>query len=215
MPLDTYLAYLAVVAVFFATPPGTSQILMISNSLRFGTRRAAWTAAGDLCANALQMLAAGLGLAALIGGSATALTAIKWLGVAYLVWFGLRTFRAQPAPLERRAAHEVRRWTLWSQGFLTSAANPEAVVFFAALFPQFLDPALPLWPQLAILGATYLAVDAAILVAMGAGAERVLGGLRRRARLLNRVAGSLMIAAAGLLAPVSCTPLRDDEVYEH
>ena len=63
MTLELYLAYLATCAVFFATPPGPSQLLMISNSLRHGVRRSGWTVAGDLSANALQMLAAGLGLA--------------------------------------------------------------------------------------------------------------------------------------------------------
>jgi threonine/homoserine/homoserine lactone efflux protein len=88
---------------------------------------------------------------------------------------------------------------LFLQGFLTSGANPEAVFFFAALFPQFLNPAAPLLPQLAILGATYLVIDGTILVLMALGAERLLGGLRHRARLLNRAAGAMMIAAAALL----------------
>ncbi|RVT84028.1 LysE family translocator [Rhodobacteraceae bacterium CCMM004] len=198
MTWDTYLLYLATVGVFFATPPGSSQILMMSNSLRHGLRPSLATAAGDLSANAVQMLAAGIGLTALIASSAGALTVIKWLGVAYLLWFGLRTFFAPAPSLDAPAVPPGRR-RLFGQGFVTSAANPEAVFFFAALFPQFLDPAVPLAPQLAVLGATYLVVDGAILVAMGAGATRLLSGLRHRARLLNRVAGAMMIAAAGLL----------------
>lgn len=199
MTAETYLVYLATVAVFFATPPGTSQILMISNSLRFGLARSLATACGDLSANVLQMLAAGFGLAAVIATSAGALGVIKWLGVAYLVYFGVRTFFAPPLPLDKAtgAASAPRR--LFFQGFLTSSANPEAVFFFAALFPQFIDPADAIWPQLLILGATYLVVDGLILTLMGAGAERVLGGLRHRARLLNRLAGAMMIAAAALL----------------
>ena len=198
MPFETYLAYLAVLAVFFATPPGSSQILIITNSLRHGLRRSLATAAGDLTANTLQILAAGFGLVAIIAASADILVVIKWLGVAYLVWYGIRIFRAEPVPLDRETAQTSPR-KLFTQGFVTSAANPEAVFFFAALFPQFIDPALPLLPQIDILGITYLIVDGAVLVAMGASAERLLGGLRTRARLLNRLAGSAMIAAAILL----------------
>lgn len=198
MTLDVYLIYLATVAVFFATPPGTSQILIISNTLRFGLRRSVATGLGDLSANVLQMLCAGFGLATVIAHSGQALFVIKWLGVAYLLWFGIRTFFAAPTKLER-AAEETPPRRLFLQGFLTSAANPEAVFFFAALFPQFIDPAAAIAPQLLILGATYLVFDAAILFAMALGAERFLGQLRSRSRLLNRLAGLMMVAAAALL----------------
>ncbi len=199
MTLETYLAYLATVAVFFATPPGPSQLLMVSNSLRHGVRASTATMAGDLSANALQMTAAAFGLAALIATSAGALTLIKWAGVAYLVWVGVRTFLAPAPSLAAAAPGSTDRRRLFMQGFLTSAANPKAVVFFAALFPQFLDPASTILPQLLILGATYLVVDGTLLLVWGGTAERLFGALRPRARLLNRISGSLMIAAAGLL----------------
>lgn len=199
MTYDTYLAYLATVAAFFATPPGPSQILMISNSLRHGVSRSTATIAGDLTANSLQMLTAGFGLATLIANSAAALLVVKWLGVAYLVYIGIRTFRAPAPDLQRQSGPQAGLRTLYLQGFLTSASNPKAVFFFAALFPQFINPALPIWPQILVLGSTYLVIDGVLLVAWGAGADRALGRLRHRARLLNRMSGSLMIAAAGLL----------------
>ncbi len=199
MTLEIYLAYLATVAVFFATPPGTSQILIISVSLRHGLRRSLPTVAGDLSANVLQILAAAFGLAVVISTWARALTLIKWLGVAYLVWFGLRIFLAAPEPLERGTGTDRGARRQFWRAFATSGANPEAVVFFAALFPQFLTPGAPLVPQIVLLGGTYLLIDGLILLAMGAGAERLLGGLRHRGRLLNRAAGGMMIAAAALL----------------
>ena len=204
MTLEIYLAYLATCAVFFATPPGPSQLLMISNSLRHGVRRSGWTVAGDLSANALQMLAAGLGLATLIATTDWALDAIKWAGVAYLVYVGIRTFLAEPkGASEADAQMSARR--LYLQGFLTSASNPKAVFFFAALFPQFITAGAPLAPQLLILCATYLLIDGVILMIYGATATRLLARLATRGRLLNRISGSLMVAAAGLMA------LRDAE----
>jgi threonine/homoserine/homoserine lactone efflux protein len=200
MTLETYIAYLAVVAVFFMTPPGPSQVLMISNSLRHGWKRSIATICGDLTANALQMLAAGFGLAVLISNSATTMIVIKWLGVAYLVFIGIRTFRAPPPDLSLHGARATSFKRLYFQGFLTSASNPKAVLFFAALFPQFIDPSLAIWPQLIILGTTYLLVDGVLLVAWGAGAERALGKLRQNGRLLNRISGGMMFGAAGLLA---------------
>ena len=194
--------YLVTVGVFFATPPGTSQILFMSNSLRHGVRRSLPTAAGDLTANAAQMLAAGFGLTALIASSAGALTIIKWAGVAYLVVYGLRIFFAAPTSATGNGATpetQAAPRKLFFQGLFTSAANPEAVVFFAALFPQFIDPALAIWPQLLILGVTYLVIDGAILVLMGLGAARLLTGLKGKDRLINRLAGAMMVTAAALL----------------
>ncbi|MEM8732383.1 MAG: LysE family translocator, partial [Pseudomonadota bacterium] len=135
MSFDIWMIYVATVLALMSTP-GPSQLLMLSNSAAYGFHRSLATACGDLTANALQMLAAGLGLAALIAASGTALSVIKWAGVAYLIWLGLRMIRRarpdDPARLAARPAVSLR--TLCLQGFLTSAANPKAVVFFAALF---------------------------------------------------------------------------------
>ena len=89
MPFEVWTLYVATVLAMMITP-GPSQLLMLSNSGVHGFRRATATAAGDLTANALQMLAAGLGLAAVIAASGAALTLIKWAGVAYLIWLGAR-----------------------------------------------------------------------------------------------------------------------------
>lgn len=199
MTLELYLAYLATVAVFFATPPGPSQALMIANSLHHGAARSLATAAGDLTANALQMTAAAFGLAVVLANSWWALSLVKWLGVAYLLWIGWRTFTAAPV-IDGRTERRGSPGRLWRQGFVTSAANPKAVFFFAALFPQFIDIAQPVWPQLLILGATYLVIDGVLLLVWGLLAERCLGFLKKSGRRLNRVSGGMMMAAAALLA---------------
>ena len=199
MTPETYLLYLGVLAAFFATPPDTSQLLIISNSLRHGLRRSLATVAGDLSANTLQMSAAAFGLTALIATSADALWVVKWLGVAYLAWIGLQLIlRADAAPADRPKTGSGH---LFRQGFLTSSANPYAVVFFGALFPQFIDPAHAIAPQLLILGGTYLVVDGLTLILWGWLAERTVGRIRNlTGPRINRISGALMIAAATLLA---------------
>lgn len=209
MPLDTYLLYLAAVAVFFATPPDTSQLLIISNSIRHGLRRSIFTIAGDLSANAVQMTAAAFGLAAIIATSASAFLWIKWLGVAYLLWIGVQLFLNRDQTQEVSAGTAGGALRLFRQGFVTSMANPFAVVFFGALFPQFIDPALPVLPQLLILGVTYIVVDGVILLLWGWFGVRAARALRRFSFvLINRVCGALMIAAAGLLASKDFQPQR-------
>ena len=207
MALETYLIYLAAVAVFFATPPDTSQLLIISNSARHGLRRSVFTIAGDLTANCIQMTAAAFGLAAIIAASASAFLWIKWLGVAYLVWIGVQLIVAKDQGGKVPTHTSNQSFRLFRQGFVTSMANPFAVVFFGALFPQFIDPVLPVLPQLLILGATYLVVDGATLLLwgwMGQRAARMLKG--RSFSLINKICGSLMIAAAALLASKDFQP---------
>ncbi len=201
MPIETYLIYLAAIAVFFATPPDTSQLLVISNSIRHGLTRSVFTIAGDLTANCLQMMGAAFGLAAIIATSASAFVWIKWLGVAYLVWIGLQLVLAKDNGVGVEAASSGTSFRLFRQGFVTSMANPFAVVFFGALFPQFIDQALPVIPQLLILGLTYVLVDGAILLLWGWLGLRAAVVLRRVSfGLINKVCGSLMIGAAALLA---------------
>jgi homoserine/homoserine lactone efflux protein len=201
MSAEVYLIYLLALAAFFATPPDTSQLLIISNSLRHGLRRSLWTVAGDLSANSIQMTAAAFGLAAIIATSAGILVWVKWLGVAYLAWIGLRLILSKPRAEGPAAAQAARPAVLFRQGFLTSSANPFAVVFFGALFPQFIDAGAPIWPQLLVLGGTYLLVDGVILILWGALARQTLGRLTwLTGTRINRLSGGLMIAAAALLA---------------
>ena len=201
MTVDTYLLYLAALAVFFATPPDTSQLLTIANSARHGLRKSGWTIAGDLSANALQMTAAAFGIAAAIAASSEIFRLVKWLGVAYLAWIGLCLFLSKSggrAEAPKAASSPVR---LFRQGFVTSSANPFAVMFFAALFPQFIEPAVPVLQQLAVLGGTYLVVDGLILLAWGWLAARAAARLRAHSfGWIDRICGAVMIGAAALLA---------------
>lgn len=209
MPLETYLIYLAAVAVFFATPPDTSQLLIISNSVRHGLKRSAFTIAGDLTANCLQMTGAAFGLAAIIATSASVFIWVKWLGVGYLVWIGVQLILSKAKPDEVAANTSGQSFRLFRQGFVTSMANPYAVVFFGALFPQFINPTMSVVPQLLILGITYLVVDGAILLLWGWIGVKAAARLKHSSfALINKICGILMITAAALLASKDIQPQR-------
>ena len=200
MSIDIWLLYVGTVLIFMSTP-GPSHLLMLSVSLSNDFRLSLATAAGDLSANALQMLLAGAGLAAAVTASRYGFAVIKWAGVLYLVWVGVKqiaaSFRAK-ADTGRAARASIR--SLWLRGFVTSAANPKAVVFFAALFPQFLNAVEPLPPQLAVLGITYLVIDGCFLALYGKGASWIAMRIRHGYRAwIERAAGTSLIAAAVLL----------------
>ena len=210
MSVETYLLYMAALGVFFATPPDTSQLLVIANSARHGLKKSAWTIAGDLTANALQMTAAAFGIAALIAASAEVFQIVKWLGVAYIAWIGLRLILSNSRDAEPATAGVRSSAALFRQGFITFSANPFAVMFFAALFPQFINPDVPTLPQLAILGGTYLLVDGVILLAWGWLAVGVAARIRTQGfGLINRICGTLMLGAAVLLAIKDVEPQRN------
>lgn len=196
-----WFAYGATVLVLMSTP-GPSHLLMLSNSLSAGFARSLATASGDLSANALQMTLAGLGVTVVLGQHPEALEAVKWAGVAYLLGIGLCKAFGRASKVDAPtgiAGASLKR--LWGEGFVTSLVNPKAIVFFAALFPQFIDPGQALWPQWFALAATYLAIDGIFLAIYGSGA----GFLRTRVRALrprtvNAAAAASMVLAAMILA---------------
>ena len=117
MNIETYISYLVVVLVFFATPPDTSQLLVISNSLRHGVKKTTATIAGDLTANMLQMTAAAFGLAAVISVSAEFFQIVKWLGVVYLIFVGASLIIKKAKPEEKGQSISGHRRQLFQQGF--------------------------------------------------------------------------------------------------
>lgn len=209
MDVNVWLLFVGTVLMFMITP-GPSHLLMLSNSMTHGFRPSLATAAGDLTANALQMLAAGLGLAALLVASQQALAVVKWLGVAYLIWMGVRMLRQASAPSVggQKGGRGTAR-ALWLQGFLTSAANPKAVVFFAALFPQFIEADRPFVPQFLALSATYIVIDGLFLSGYGASASWLAKRLKDGAhRWVQRLGGVFLSVAALLLGSKTLVDAR-------
>lgn len=200
MPIEIWTMYVVTVLAMMSTP-GPSHLLMLSNSMAHGFKRSLATVAGDLTANLLQMLAAGLGLAALLTVYANALAVIKWLGVAYLIFLGLRLIRnagTRNADSQETVPASVRK--LWLQGFITSATNPKAIVFFAALFPQFISANGPFWPQFIILSISYIVIDGLFLSAYGLGASWIANRFTGSTRTtIEKAGGGLMLGAALLL----------------
>jgi len=197
MSLEVWLIYLGTVLAFMSTP-GPSHLLMLSNSLGNGFGKSTATAAGDLSANLLQMVAASLGLATALNSSQDLFLGIKWAGVVYLSYLGLRLIFSRRESVSSNQQRSLR--SLYWQGFITSAANPKAVIFFAALFPQFISPERPLLPQFIVLSATYLAIDGTFLCLYGKFADVFRAKvLESYGRFLNVLSGSLFLGAALLL----------------
>ncbi|KQT11003.1 LysE family translocator [Ramlibacter sp. Leaf400] len=200
MSSPTYLLYLAAVGLLIVTP-GPTMLMTLANAVNHGPARALVSSAGALTASLGAMALSALGLGAVLAASEAAFTVLKVLGAAYLVWLGIKTFRGGDALSLGSAAPAPAHRSLFMQGLLVGASNPKSLLFFAAFFPQFIDPAAPVLPQFALLSFTFVAGDFLMLVACALGVGRFAGWLRQAGvvRWINRVCGSLFALMGALL----------------
>ena len=204
MSIDAWTAYVGFVLVVVVTP-GPSVLLSAATGMTHGVRKTMATVAGDLSANVLQMGVASAGLGIALQASATAFQTVKWCGIAYLVYLGATRWLRPPTSIESVSSRESKsRRALFIQGFLVSASNPKAVLFFLALFPQFFDPHGSRVAQLLILGATFVVLDGTALILYACFARQIRRLLMNRDRLrwLDRITGSFYVGAALALARV-------------
>ncbi len=138
MALHLYLAYLAATVVIIVVP-GPTVTLIIANSLSHGTRAGLLNVAGTQLGIALMIALVGVGLASLIAALGWWFEIVRLVGAAYLVYLGIRLFRATGALGEARNV-PAPRVGFFLQGFLVAISNPKTLVFFGAFIPQFIDP---------------------------------------------------------------------------
>ncbi len=205
MTLETWLAFF-VACWLISLSPGAGAVASMSAGLRYGFWRGYWNAIGLQLALLMQIGIVAAGLGAVLATSELAFAAIKWFGVAYLLYLGWRQWCAAPEPRDGGASERPlgRPLSLMLRGFLVNASNPKAIVFILAVLPQFLDPRQPLLGQYLAMALTMVLVDLVVMAGYTGLAARVLRSLRspRQQRLLNRSFGVLFMGAAGLLASV-------------
>lgn len=203
MTFEFWLVYLAA-AIGLALTPGPNGLLCLTHSVQHGFRTAIFTALGGISGFLVLIAASLAGLGALLAASEQAFLALKLVGAAYLIYLGIRLWRAPPpsiadAPGLARAG-SGRPVRTFRQGFLVAVSNPKALMFFAAFLPQFMVPGLSWWTQFLVLGGTFAVVEL-LYEAMIAGlARRIAPWLTRAGRWFNRVTGSTFIGVGGLLA---------------
>jgi threonine/homoserine/homoserine lactone efflux protein len=203
MTLVTWLVYAAAVLVLTVSP-GPSVLMAVSTSIEHGSRRAIIAALGSTTAIGLIMLLSMLGLGAALAASEGLFSVLKWLGAGYLAYLGITSLLAKGAGVSPPHVSQQTggATALFRRGFLVGASNPKALLFFGALFPQFIDPAAPQMPQLIVLGTTFVFFELSWLCIYAFAAARARRWLQspKRATAFNRVTGLVFLAAAGLLA---------------
>jgi len=202
MPLETWLAFV-VAAWLISLSPGAGAISCMAAGMRYGYARAMWNILGLQLGILFVLAIVAAGLGAIIAASTTLFAAVKWLGAAYLVYLGIRQWRAPAAPVTDAGADVTGTpRQLVTRGFLVNATNPKGIVFMLAVLPQFIDPALPQLPQYVVCGATLFFTDLVVMSGYTGLAARVLRLLREphHVRWVNRTFGGLFVAAGAVLA---------------
>jgi len=203
MDFSLWLTFFAA-AWLISLSPGAGAVAAMSAGVNHGFARGYVMSFGLVLGIWTQVLVVGLGLGALIAASAIGFTLVKWLGVAYLVWLGIKQWRAPAVAMVSDAAEAVAvaPRTLVLRGWMINAVNPKGTVFLLAVVPQFLDLARPLGGQYLVIAATLAFTDLIVMAGYTALASRLLRLLKspRQIAVLNRSFGSLFVAAGVLLA---------------
>ena len=170
-----------------------------------GVKRTLWMMVGELIGVGFVAAAAGAGVAALMLRQPELFIAFKWVGGAYLAYLGIMMWRSRgrmAIPSELDTGPAAGRLQLATQGLVTAVANPKGWAYFMVLLPPFLDGSRPLAPQLSMLIAVILTIEFASMLVYATGGKtlRKLLGKSGNVRLLNRIAGTLMIGVGMWLA---------------
>jgi homoserine/homoserine lactone efflux protein len=203
MALDTWLPFF-VASWLISISPGSGAIYAMSCGLNHGFRRGFIGTLGLILGIWTALAIVAIGLGAILKTSASAFIVLKWLGVVYLVYLGLKQWRALAVPMASASgdAGTVSVRTIIAKGWAVNATNPKGIVFMMAVMPQFVDANAPLLPQYVVIALTFGFTDLVVMAVYTGFAARVLTFFRSEAqmRFLNRLFGGLFVAAATALA---------------
>ena len=210
MTIQTWLLFGVTVLTLIGSP-GPMTLLAMSHGLRYGWKRSFASALGGMSSTLALMGLSAAGLGLILAASELAFQIIKWGGAAYLIYVGIKTWGSSQSKdqsfsqsLELAKDPSQNSAKLFTEMFYVGLSNPNALLFFSALFPQFINQAKPLIPQLALLAITFTILEFSFLMIYAYGAGRIGRWLKNSGKLqwFNRVAGGLFIGAGVVLANV-------------
>ena len=203
MRMETWWLYVTAVFLISATP-GPNMLHVMTRSVAVGPRRALATMAGCMSAILICLLASAAGLGAVLKGAPHLFALLRYAGVAYLVWLGIKAWRAPVGNVDMgdiAASAHLSPSVLYRSGLLTGLSNPKLIIFCAALFPQFIDAHAPFGPQLAILVGSFVVIESVWYAVYALGGRGLALWLRPegRQRMFNRLTGAMFVAFGGAL----------------
>jgi threonine/homoserine/homoserine lactone efflux protein len=200
----TILAFALVAFIGIATP-GPTVLLALTNGSRFGIKTACYGMAGAVLSDFVLISAVALGLGALLAASEFWFSVVKWIGVGYLTFLGILLLRSK-GTLEVAHTGEATDASasprlVFLKSFFVAITNPKGYLFFSAFLPQFVEPALPQFPQFLALAVTFALIDFIVMFGYANLGSRAVRALKKSGALwLDRICGGALLALAGSLA---------------
>ncbi len=204
MPTYGMLLSFSAATIVLVMLPGPSLLYIVGNGISDGRRAALASALGVELGTLVHVIAAAVGLSAILRSSALAFSAIKYLGVAYLAYLGIKALRATPHDQPGLAAAPQATSRILGRGLVVNVLNPKVSLFFLAFLPQFIDHQQgSATQQILVLGAVFLAIALTIDVIYAIGSGSLGRWLSRRPKLFRhqeRIAGVVYLGLAGFAA---------------
>jgi threonine/homoserine/homoserine lactone efflux protein len=204
MPSASTLVLFAVAALGLLVIPGPAVLYIVTRSIHHGRAAGLASVLGVATGSLVHVVAASLGISALLMSSATAFQAVKLLGAAYLIWLGIRTIRGRDHGGVPETAEPVRLVHAYGQGVAVNVLNPKTALFFLAFLPQFVDPGVgAAGPQVLVLGAVFTTLAVLSDGAYALAASRLGAWLRSRPAFAHRrryVTGGVLISLGAAAA---------------
>lgn len=204
MSLATMVSFAAIIFVAVATP-GPTVLLALTNGSRWGLRVASYGMLGAATADLALVMLVGFGLGALLLASEVLFLTVKWAGVAYLAFIGVKLICAKPSSSSgetlRSEPDAPSAAAVFSRSFVMAMSNPKYYLFMSAFLPQFVVTHLPQLPQYLLLGGIIVIVDLVVMFAYAVlGFKAVRIGSRSLVLWFDRLSGGALLALAGSVA---------------
>jgi homoserine/homoserine lactone efflux protein len=204
LSIEIWIAF-TLAAMIVLVIPGPTIILVISQAIAYGRIAVLPVVVGVTLGDLTAMTLSLLGLGAVLSSSAALFSVLKWIGAAYLIYLGIKLWRSSPEKHEvKLPAKSTSKLSLFKSAYIVTALNPKSIAFFVAFLPQFVSSQSETFPQLLILGATFLSLAAlnAALYALFAGQLHDKMQNVKVLRWFNRSGGTALIGAGIVTATI-------------
>ena len=199
IPLN-FILFVQIILFLFITP-GSPRILIISYSMSYGIKKTVWTALGDISANTVQMIIVTFLIGSLLIKYPQIMIVIKWLGVSYLVYLSYELFKTKVKQFNSLKEITFKNnLSFFRDGFVVAGLSPKALIFFGAIFPNFIDFNKNYISQFIILAFTYVILDFITLMIYGLGARKISLWLKANPKTINLISSAALLIIALITA---------------
>ena len=195
-----FLLFIQIILFLFITP-GSPRVLVVSYAMTYGMKKTVWTALGDISANAMQMIVVTFVIGSLLIRFPQIMIVMKWLGVAYLLYLAYELYRTRVKNFNSSKRDASKNsLSFFRDGFMVAGLSPKALIFFGAIFPNFMDYNGNYIGQFIILAITYVVLDFTTLIIYGMGAKKISLWLQANPKTINIVSSAALLIIALITA---------------